>query len=95
MLSETDLKNQIKDYLAIRRIFNFPLTAGIASYKGQPDRILFYKNQAVFCEIKKPNGKLSEHQIKFMDNCKLNGIEYWVIRDLCELEQNLLNLDRL
>ena len=38
-ISEDDIKNQVKDYLDLRRYFHFPLTAGMGSYSGLPDRI--------------------------------------------------------
>lgn len=86
MTPETIIKQQIKDYLNFKGIFNFPLLQGIGSFKGLPDRIFFYKGKAVFCEIKKPTGKLSEHQQRFSEQCQHDGIDYIVIRSIEDLE---------
>lgn len=89
MTEETKLKKQIKDYLAIRGIFNYHILQGIGAYKGIPDRILHWNGKVIYLEIKAPKGKLSEGQKVFQEQCKADGIDYLVIRDLDELIEEL------
>ena len=87
--SEADIKLAVKDYLAIRGIFSFPLLQGIASYKGLPDRVAHLNfgkgSEVVYLEIKKFGGKLSKYQEEFRDQCYRDGIHYLVIHSLEEL----------
>ena len=85
MTEETIIKHQIKDYLALKGIFNYHLLAGMGAYKGCPDRVMHYKNKVVYLEIKKQKGKLSENQIIFQEQCKKDKVDYLVIRNLDEL----------
>ena len=59
--------------LASYRIVNTNETAGLA------DGIVFKNAVAVFVEIKKPGGRLSEKQRKFMDTCERYGMTYIVV----------------
>ena len=59
--------------LASYRIVNTNETAGLS------DGIVFWAGKAVFVEIKKPGGRLSEKQRKFMDTCKRYGMDYVVL----------------
>ena len=85
IISETELKRLIKDYLNAKGIFNFHITQGIACYKGIPDKICHYKNEVIYLEIKRKGGKLSEHQKEFQEQCERDKIKYWVISELDEL----------
>ena len=85
IISETDLKSQIKDYLAIKGIYNFPLVQGLGAHRGVPDRIMHFRGAVHYLEFKKPKGKLSDHQQAFQEQCQLDGIAYYVIRDLSDL----------
>jgi len=84
--NETDIKNTIKEYLAIRGIFSFPLTQGLGSFRGAPDRIIHLNGRVVYLEIKTPTGKLSAYQEAFCEQCRADGIDYWVVRSSEELE---------
>ena len=59
--------------LASYRIVNTNESAGLA------DGIVFQNAVAVFVEIKKPGGRLSEKQRKFMDTCERYGMTYVVV----------------
>ena len=87
-ITETHIKGAVKDYLAYKGIFNYPVLQGMGAYKGVPDRIMHY-NGVVYLEIKTPEGKLSEHQLKFQQQCLEDGIEYWIIRSIEDLEERL------
>ncbi len=84
--TENDIKAQVKDLLAIKGIFNYPLLQGMASYPGLPDRVMHYQGKVVYLEIKRPGGKLSKYQEKFRDQCRADGIPYWVVVDIEELD---------
>ena len=84
-LTERDLKNIIKDYLAIKGIFNFPITQGLGSYRGSPDRVMHFQGQAHYLEIKLPSGKLSDYQLAFQEQCQNDSIPYHIIRSLEDL----------
>jgi hypothetical protein len=83
--TETMLKQQVKDLLNQLGYYNWPVTAGLGSHPGQPDRIAHIQGQGIDIECKLPKGKLSEHQLAFQEQCKNDGIEYWVIRSIEEL----------
>lgn len=84
--TETDLKHQLKDYLALKGIFSWPVTQGIASYKGAPDRVMHLNGKVVYLEIKLPKGKMSENQLDFQAQCEDDNISYVVIRSLEDLQ---------
>ena len=84
-LTETQIKLQIKDYLAFKGIYNFPLVQGMGSHRGSPDRIMHYQGKAHYLEIKTPAGKMSDYQLAFQEQCKEDGIPYLIIRTIEEL----------
>ncbi len=88
-VSETDIKLQIKDLLGLKCIFSYPLTQGLGSYHGLPDRVIHYQGKVIYLEIKKSTGKLSEHQLAFQEQCNRDGIGYHVIHSLDELMEIL------
>ena len=88
-INETHIKGQVKDYLAIKRIFNYPILQGLGAEKGIPDRVMHYQGRVVYLEIKAPTGKLSEHQKNFWHQCLEDGIAYLVIRSIEDLEEYL------
>ena len=89
MTEESKLKKQIKDYLAIRGIFNYHILQGLGAFKGIPDRILHWKGKVIYLEIKAPKGKLSPNQEAFKSQCEKDGIDYLMIKDLDELIDTL------
>jgi hypothetical protein len=84
-ISENDIKRQIKEYLDLRGWWNFPILQSLGAYPGLPDRIAIRDGRILFLEIKRPKGKLSEHQKKFQENMKRENAEYYVIHNLEEL----------
>ncbi len=95
-MTETQLKSQLKDVLAIHRIFSWPVTAGIASYKGAPDRVLHLGpgKGVAYLEAKLPNGRQSEHQKAFDNQCAVDGVPYLLVHSVEELEQKLKGLTK-
>lgn len=88
-ISENMIKAQIKDFLTLKHIFNFPLLQALGAYRGVPDRIIHYQNKVIYLEIKKPDGKMSQYQQEFQRQCNEDGIDYWVVSSIEELEQCL------
>ena len=84
-MKESDLKLQIKDYLSLKGIFNFPITQGLGSYRGAPDRLMHFKGRVHYLEIKLPVGKMSPNQLALQQQCLEDGIGYHVIRSLEDL----------
>jgi Na+-translocating ferredoxin:NAD+ oxidoreductase RnfG subunit len=71
--------------LASYRIVNTNETAGLS------DGIVFHSHGAVFVEIKKPGGRLSEKQRKFMDTCERYMMPYVVIDSVEKAMQRFPN----
>ena len=85
-ISENDIKLQVKQYLSLMGWFSFPLTAGMGSYKGAPDRIAVKGGRVLFLEIKKPVGwKHSDPQKQFQKDIKEHKGEYYLIKSLEDL----------
>ncbi len=85
MTEETDIKSAVKDYLAIKGIFSYPILQGIGAFRGLPDRVMHFKGRVVYLEIKRPRGKLSPHQKLFGHQCIDDSIAYLVIRSLDDI----------
>jgi len=95
--TETDIKKDIRTHLGIRRIFNYPISAGPLSHKGLPDRVMHLKEGkykgVAYLEAKTPKGKLSPYQKQFQEQCLLDGIPYLVTHSVFELEEQLKHLE--
>ena len=83
--TETALKAQLKDYLLIKGIFSFPITQGLGSYRGAPDRVMHFNGSVHYLEIKLPTGKMSPYQLAFQEQCLADNINYHVIKSLDDL----------
>ncbi len=83
--TETELKGQIKDYLTIKGIFNWPILQGMGAYPGLPDRVMHFEGHVHYLEIKKLTGRLSDYQFAFQARCLHDGISYHVIHSLDEM----------
>jgi len=94
-ISENEVKLQVKQYLSLMGWFSFPLTAGMGSYKGSPDRIAVKNGRVLFLEIKKPVGwKHSDPQKQFQKDINDYGGEYYLIRELEDLIEALNKFDK-
>lgn len=67
-LTETEIKNLIKEYLKLQGFYTFWIMAGPMAAKGLPDRVAIKNDHVFFIEVKRENGKLSDDQIKFRDS---------------------------
>jgi len=87
--NETAIKKMLKDYLALRGIFNYPNLQGLGCYPGIPDRTIHPNGQIVYMEVKKPGAKLTKAEQEFKDQCDADGVPYWVVHSIEELEEKL------
>lgn len=85
LLTENDIKKQVKDYLNIKGWFNFHVLQGLGAYKGIPDRIAIKNGRVLFIEIKKPKGKQSLNQTLFQKELEYASGEYILVRCLEDL----------
>ena len=91
--SENDIKRQIKDFLKLKHIFCFYLLQGLGAYPGLPDMVAHIKGRVkgrvVYIEVKTKRGKLSLAQELFKARCEEDGVDYWVVRDVMDIEGRL------
>ena len=92
-ITENDVKRVVKDYLSIKGWFNFPLTAGMGSYPGLPDRIAIKNGRVLFIEVKRPGGKQSDHQRQFQNDIWFKGGHYVLVMCLEDLIQAIEKLE--
>ena len=86
-LSETDIKQQVKDLLVLKHIFSFHITQGLGCFPGLPDRVMHFQGRVIYLEIKRPGGKMSKYQLAFKEQCISDGISYWCVSSIEELEE--------
>lgn len=82
---ETALKKQIRQYLALKGWYVFPILQGMCAYKGIADLIAMKDGICYFLEAKSPRGKQSDHQVRFQQRVEDAGGRYRVIRSLDDL----------
>ena len=84
-LTETDIRRQIKDYLAYRQWFCFHVLQGLGSYRGIPDLVAVKNGRVLFIELKTPRGRQSKYQRKFQADLEAAGGEYVLCRGVDDL----------
>ena len=82
---ETSLKSAVKDLLAIKGIFSFPIHQSLGSYPGLPDRVMHRNGRVEYIEVKREKGKLSSAQVVFQEQCHADGIPYHVVRNVDDI----------
>ena len=87
--SENDIKRAVKDFLKLKHIFCFYLLQGLGAYPGLPDMVAHIKGRVVYIEVKTKRGKLSLAQGFFQAECEEDGVDYWVVRDVMDIEGRL------
>jgi len=88
-LTENHIKRQVKDLLSALGIFNYHVLAGLGAFPGLPDRVMHYKGRVIYLELKSATGKMRDAQVRFQEQCRQDGIDYWVIRDADELYERI------
>ena len=87
MISESDIRQQVKDYLKIKGWFCFHVLQGLGSYKGIPDLIAAKNGRVVFVELKTKTGQQSEYQEQFQADFEAAGGEYILCRGIEDLQE--------
>lgn len=82
---ETALKSQIRQYLALKGWYVFPILQGLGATKGISDLIALKEGICLFLEVKSPKGRQSDHQVRFQRRVEDAGGRYRVIRSLDDL----------
>ncbi len=79
-MNESDVLNQVRDWLRIHGFFVCRIQQGLGAHKGISDLIAVKDGVTAFVEIKTARGRLSEHQEKFQAQIKMHGGVYIVAR---------------
>ena len=87
IVTETDIRRQIQDYLRIRGWFVFYILQGLGAYKGIPDLIAVKSGRVLFIELKTARGRQSDHQKKFQADLEAAGGEYILCRGAEDLQE--------
>ena len=88
-LTETDIKHQIKDYLAWTGWFCFSILQGLGAMRGIADIYAIKDGKGIWIEVKTERGKQSEYQKKFQQDIESHGGNYWLVHSLDELREKL------
>jgi hypothetical protein len=84
--SETVILRQIRNVLQWHGWYVIRIQQGLGCHRGISDLIAVKKGRTVFIEVKKPSGKLSDHQERFRDAISDRGGEYVVMRSVEDLQ---------
>ncbi len=85
MTPETSVKHSVKQALDLLGVFHFPILQGLGAARGIPDRIAVIDGRFIAIEIKRPGGKLSEHQETFKHRVEKAGGVFLTISDVEDL----------
>lgn len=87
ILSETQIKQQIKGFLDLFGVWNWHNLQGLGCYKGLPDREGVYKDEHFYIEFKSKKGKLSFDQEKFKAKAEAQGEKVFVPHSFEQFEK--------
>ena len=87
LLSETQIKGQIRGFLDLFKVWNWHNLQGLGCYKGLPDRAGFYKKHPFFIEAKSAKKNLSFDRRKFKANAEAEGAKVFVPHSFEEFEK--------
>lgn len=79
---ETALKRQCSQLLRTFGGFSLPIPGGAYGVPGAPDRIVFYKGQALATEFKQPGKNLGPAQREIKERIEATGCPYLLIRSV-------------
>ena len=83
---EIDILRQVRDYLRWQGWYVYRNHQSLGSHKGLSDLTAIRDGKTVWIEIKKPIGKLSEHQVKFAEEIEAHGGKYLIVRKIEDLK---------
>jgi len=81
-LSEKEIRQQVMQYIKLKRYFYWHNLAGLGCYAGLSDICILHKGILICVEFKTLRGKQSDNQQDFEQNTKANGGKYYVVRSL-------------
>ena len=81
---ETLILRDVREYLRWHGWTVKRFQQGLGSERGIPDLCAFRAGVFVFIEVKTENGRLSDDQRRFRDECEAEAIPHLVIRSLDE-----------
>lgn len=100
---EKEIQLAICDYLALKRLFFWRQNTAPTVQKkdtgwffrkmpkharrGVPDIIVVRKGTVIFLEVKRPGGKLSPDQEDFRADCAREGVQYYVVTSLDDVQK--------
>ena len=85
-ITEAVITRQIRQYLKIAGILHWKQHQGLGSTPGIPDIIgCLPDGRMLAIEVKRPNGKLSPHQVKWTRWLTDNGAMVIIARDLADV----------
>jgi len=91
MITEKDVRKVVRDYLNIlqnlgKLHWHWNLQ-GLGSYRGLSDLcVVLPEGKILWLELKKPGGRLTEHENNFRNNVEKFGHEYLVIDDVDKIQ---------
>jgi hypothetical protein len=71
------------------------LIYGLGMSSGLSDIIAFKDDRYLMIEVKAEKGKLNENQLKFQKHCIENGLKYFVVHSVAELNDLLNSINEL
>ncbi len=85
-LKESEIRQQVKEFLQWRGWFVFYNLQGLGCYPGLSDLVAVKHGKVVFIELKTKRGKQSNDQKAFQHNLELAGGTYIVARGIEDVE---------
>ncbi|MFH2074725.1 MAG: VRR-NUC domain-containing protein [Pseudomonadota bacterium] len=79
---ETIIMRQIKHYLELRGWFVYRNHQSLGSYPGIPDLTALKNGRVVWIEVKRPRGKISDHQAAFSVKVRDQDCEWYCLYSL-------------
>ena len=86
---ETALKRAARDFMRLYQVWTFPLTAGMGSHPGAPDRLGIYEGKPLAIEFKRPKGVLNAFQEQFKKDWESRGGIHITCRSIEDLADAL------
>lgn len=72
-MNERDITRAIMDYLLLMGAWVFKVHGHLGQKKGVPDILACHRGRFIAIEVKRPGGKLSEHQEQQLEEIRVAG----------------------
>ena len=86
MVKESEIQSQIRDYLRWTGWFVVKIHQSMGSYKGIADLYAIREGRSVWIEVKRPGGRMSEHQRRFKKDIERHGGTYILATGIEDVE---------